>query len=51
VVTPDECVAMAQTKGPMDALVFHPLMGGLDPDLAWQSLELFAAKVLPVIRT
>jgi alkanesulfonate monooxygenase SsuD/methylene tetrahydromethanopterin reductase-like flavin-dependent oxidoreductase (luciferase family) len=51
VVTPDECIAMAQAKGPMDALVFHPLMGGLDPDVAWQSLELFAAKVLPVIRT
>jgi alkanesulfonate monooxygenase SsuD/methylene tetrahydromethanopterin reductase-like flavin-dependent oxidoreductase (luciferase family) len=51
VVTPDECIAMAQAKGPTDALVFHPLMGGLDPDVAWQSLELFAAKVLPVIRT
>jgi alkanesulfonate monooxygenase SsuD/methylene tetrahydromethanopterin reductase-like flavin-dependent oxidoreductase (luciferase family) len=51
VVTPQECIEMAQAKGPMDALLFHPLMGGLDPDLAWRSLELFAAKVLPVIRT
>jgi hypothetical protein len=28
---------------------FKPMMGGLSPDLAWQSLELFAAKVLPVL--
>ena len=51
VLTPDECIAMAQAKGPMDALLFHPLMGGLDPAFAWESLELFATKVLPFIRT
>ena len=45
VVTPDECVAMA--GDPAAALVFHPLMGGMDPDLGWESLELFAAKVMP----
>jgi alkanesulfonate monooxygenase SsuD/methylene tetrahydromethanopterin reductase-like flavin-dependent oxidoreductase (luciferase family) len=44
VVTPDECVTLAREQG---SLLFHPLMGGLDPDLAWESLELFAAKVLP----
>ena len=43
VVTPDECVALAGEAG----LVFHPLMGGMDPDLGWESLELFGAKVLP----
>jgi len=47
VVTPDECVALAEKTG---RIVLHPLMGGLAPDLAWQSLELFAAKVLPRIR-
>jgi alkanesulfonate monooxygenase SsuD/methylene tetrahydromethanopterin reductase-like flavin-dependent oxidoreductase (luciferase family) len=46
VVTPDECVALA-TDLPGGGLVFHPLMGGMDPDLGWESLELFAAKVLP----
>lgn len=45
VVTPDECVALANDPG--TALVFHPLMGGMDPALGWESLELFAAKVLP----
>ena len=45
VVTPDECVALAAEPG--SALVFHPLMGGMDPALGWESLELFAAKVQP----
>ncbi len=44
VLTPDECVAMARELG---ALTLHPLMGGLPPDLSWESLELIAAKVLP----
>jgi alkanesulfonate monooxygenase SsuD/methylene tetrahydromethanopterin reductase-like flavin-dependent oxidoreductase (luciferase family) len=44
VLTPDECVATAREHG---ALLLHPLMGGLDPDLAWESLELVASKVIP----
>ena len=47
VLTPDECVAMARSTG---ALRMHPLMGGLPPELAWESLELVAAKVLPRLR-
>jgi len=50
VVTPAECVAMARAKGPDGQLTLHPLMGGLDPALAWESLELFAAEVLPELR-
>jgi len=47
VVTPDECVALVHEGGSRGALVLHPLMGGLPPDLAWESLELFDAKVRP----
>jgi alkanesulfonate monooxygenase SsuD/methylene tetrahydromethanopterin reductase-like flavin-dependent oxidoreductase (luciferase family) len=47
VVTPDECVALAQELGPTGAIVLHPLMGGLPPALGWESLELFVNKVLP----
>jgi alkanesulfonate monooxygenase SsuD/methylene tetrahydromethanopterin reductase-like flavin-dependent oxidoreductase (luciferase family) len=47
VVTPEECVALANEVG---AIVLHPLMGGLPPALGWQSLELFASKVLPRLR-
>ncbi len=50
VVTPDECVALAEEVGRTGALVFHPLMGGMAPELGWESLELFANKVLPASR-
>lgn len=46
VVTPDDCVTLAQEG----SLVFHPLMGGLAPEIGWESLELFASKVLPRLR-
>ncbi len=47
VVTPDECVALAEKHG---RIILHPLMGGLDPALAWEGLRLFESKVLPRIR-
>jgi alkanesulfonate monooxygenase SsuD/methylene tetrahydromethanopterin reductase-like flavin-dependent oxidoreductase (luciferase family) len=46
VVTPDECVELYNEHG----LVLHPLMGGMAPELGWESLELFASEVLPRIR-
>jgi alkanesulfonate monooxygenase SsuD/methylene tetrahydromethanopterin reductase-like flavin-dependent oxidoreductase (luciferase family) len=50
VLTPDECVALTTELGPGGALVFHPLCGGMDPDLSWASLHLFEAEVLPALR-
>ncbi|MEU1956022.1 LLM class flavin-dependent oxidoreductase [Nocardia rhamnosiphila] len=47
IVTPEECLKRARELGPDEELQFHPLLGGLDPDLAWSSLELFASDVLP----
>jgi alkanesulfonate monooxygenase SsuD/methylene tetrahydromethanopterin reductase-like flavin-dependent oxidoreductase (luciferase family) len=44
VVTPQECLALAKRDG---QLMLHPLMGGIEPELAWQSLRLFEAEVLP----
>jgi alkanesulfonate monooxygenase SsuD/methylene tetrahydromethanopterin reductase-like flavin-dependent oxidoreductase (luciferase family) len=44
ILTPDECVARVRESG---SLMLHPLMGGLDPDVAWESLELVASKVIP----
>jgi alkanesulfonate monooxygenase SsuD/methylene tetrahydromethanopterin reductase-like flavin-dependent oxidoreductase (luciferase family) len=43
VVTPGECADIARQEG---AITFKPLVGGLDPDVGWAGLELFAAKVL-----
>ncbi|MEN8184123.1 MAG: LLM class flavin-dependent oxidoreductase [Myxococcota bacterium] len=47
VLTPDECVEAAGALGPLEALMLYPLCGGTPPKLAWQSLELFANRVLP----
>jgi alkanesulfonate monooxygenase SsuD/methylene tetrahydromethanopterin reductase-like flavin-dependent oxidoreductase (luciferase family) len=47
VVTPDECVALAEETG---QVLLHPLMGGLPPALASAGLDLFARKVLPRLR-
>jgi len=49
VVTPDECVAIAEQIEDGAKLILKPLMGGMAPELGWESLELFAAKVLPRI--
>jgi alkanesulfonate monooxygenase SsuD/methylene tetrahydromethanopterin reductase-like flavin-dependent oxidoreductase (luciferase family) len=50
VVTPDECVELVHEQGDFGALLLHPLMGGIPPELAWESLELFEHKVLPRVR-
>jgi alkanesulfonate monooxygenase SsuD/methylene tetrahydromethanopterin reductase-like flavin-dependent oxidoreductase (luciferase family) len=50
VLTPDQLIAEARELGPMDSILFHPLMGGMDPELSWASLRLFETKVLPAIR-
>jgi alkanesulfonate monooxygenase SsuD/methylene tetrahydromethanopterin reductase-like flavin-dependent oxidoreductase (luciferase family) len=46
ILTPDECVERARAN-PADSIVHLPLCGGTPPELAWQSLELYANKVLP----
>jgi alkanesulfonate monooxygenase SsuD/methylene tetrahydromethanopterin reductase-like flavin-dependent oxidoreductase (luciferase family) len=46
-VTPAQCVDLAEQFGPDGELRFHPLMGGIDPQLSWSSLELFERSVLP----
>jgi hypothetical protein len=50
VFTPDELVERARGMGPMDTLMFHPLMGGIEPDVSWRCLELVEEKVLPALR-
>jgi alkanesulfonate monooxygenase SsuD/methylene tetrahydromethanopterin reductase-like flavin-dependent oxidoreductase (luciferase family) len=48
--TPDEVLARMQEIPPTGAATFNPLAGGLPPAIAWESLELFASKVLPRLR-
>ena len=47
VVTPDEMITVAREADPMDAITLHPLIGGLDPDVAWESLRLVGDRVIP----
>ncbi len=51
VLTPDECIADAVSTGTRARFVHFPLCGGTPPEIAWQSLELFANKVLPALST
>lgn len=50
VLTPDEFVEQWQTGSPFGGMVLHPLMGGIPPELAWESLELMEHDVLPRIK-
>jgi alkanesulfonate monooxygenase SsuD/methylene tetrahydromethanopterin reductase-like flavin-dependent oxidoreductase (luciferase family) len=47
VLTPDQMVAELTEQGPLAFVAFHPLMGGIPPELAWDSLHLFEHDVLP----
>jgi hypothetical protein len=47
VVTPDECVALYASLSPSQRMLLHPLVGGLDPEIGWASLQLFADRVMP----
>ena len=42
---------MGEALGPDGWLFVHPLMGGLDPELGGESLELLASKVPPRLAT
>ncbi|HKA04458.1 MAG TPA: LLM class flavin-dependent oxidoreductase [Acidimicrobiales bacterium] len=47
VLTPDDLVAKLNAGGPFAFALFHPLMGGIPPELGWSSLRLFEEEVLP----
>lgn len=47
VVTPDQCMELARRHSKIS---LHPLMGGMDPALGWESLRLFVEAVLPELR-
>jgi len=51
VMTPDELIETARAMGPMDAVMLHPLMGGIAPELSWECLHLIEEQVLPALRS
>jgi alkanesulfonate monooxygenase SsuD/methylene tetrahydromethanopterin reductase-like flavin-dependent oxidoreductase (luciferase family) len=50
VVTPEQAIAYARTLGPDGRLSIQPLIGGLPPEIAWRSLDLFERQVMPGLR-
>jgi|AntAceMinimDraft_17_1070374.scaffolds.fasta_scaffold29976_1 alkanesulfonate monooxygenase SsuD/methylene tetrahydromethanopterin reductase-like flavin-dependent oxidoreductase (luciferase family) len=50
VYRPRELIAAARGMVRAQPIMLHPLCGGIHPDLAWQSLELFANEVMPTLR-
>jgi alkanesulfonate monooxygenase SsuD/methylene tetrahydromethanopterin reductase-like flavin-dependent oxidoreductase (luciferase family) len=50
VVTPEKCLEMIRAMGEHPVVMFHPLMGGVPPDIAWENLRTFEDKVLPHLR-
>jgi len=48
VVTPEELVAELRAA-PFPYAMLHPLCGGMPPEVAWSSLELFEQEVLPAL--
>jgi hypothetical protein len=49
VLTPDELIAMARELPAAGTVMLHPLMGGMDPELGWESLRLVESQVLPAL--
>jgi alkanesulfonate monooxygenase SsuD/methylene tetrahydromethanopterin reductase-like flavin-dependent oxidoreductase (luciferase family) len=50
VLTPDQFLVEMEAKGPFGFAMFHPMVGGLPPDVAWSSLRLFETQVLPKLQ-
>jgi alkanesulfonate monooxygenase SsuD/methylene tetrahydromethanopterin reductase-like flavin-dependent oxidoreductase (luciferase family) len=46
VLTPDQYVDELKAS-PFPLAIFHPMCGGIPPDLAWSSLRLFESEVMP----
>ena len=49
VIAPHECIDLCRGLGQRGHVTFHPMMGGLPPDSAWDNLRLFGAQVLPYL--
>jgi hypothetical protein len=49
IVTPDEAVKLAEEAEKLGSNYFmmDPVIGGLNPEFGWESLELLANKVIP----
>ena len=49
VLTPEQLVAELKAGGPFASAMMHPMMGGIPPAVAWESLELLETQVMPAL--
>lgn len=50
VMTPEECIAYCRAAPESMRIMVQPILGGMPPELSWESLELWANKVLPELK-
>ena len=50
IMTPDELVGAIEDRNGNVSVMFHPMAGGADPALAWESLKLVEDKVIPALK-
>lgn len=50
VLTPEEAIAMINALDDHTTFILTPLLGGIDPEFAWQGLKLFAQEVWPEVK-
>jgi alkanesulfonate monooxygenase SsuD/methylene tetrahydromethanopterin reductase-like flavin-dependent oxidoreductase (luciferase family) len=50
VLSPGQAVAMITGLGDESTFIINPLLGGMDPEFAWQGLHLFEREVWPHVR-
>ena len=46
-MTPDDLVRRLREQGDAAFALFHPLMGGIPPEVGWESLRLLEHEVVP----
>ncbi len=49
VLTPQELIDQLSAGGPFASATIHPMMGGIPPAVAWESLRLIESEVIPAV--
>jgi alkanesulfonate monooxygenase SsuD/methylene tetrahydromethanopterin reductase-like flavin-dependent oxidoreductase (luciferase family) len=49
VITPEQLIDELKAGGPFASAMLHPMMGGIPPAVAWESLRLIERDVLPAV--
>ncbi|HEX4432953.1 MAG TPA: LLM class flavin-dependent oxidoreductase [Frankiaceae bacterium] len=50
VITPQELIDELKAGGPFASATLHPMMGGIPPEVAWESLRLIQDVVIPAVK-